>query len=135
MWKPVPGQAPSGPGRRSRGAINPLATPEQDQLLSPAVTGIELIRSPALSDVAEYAYASRIDLSDAELIFTAGACPLDTEGAIVASAEPADLVAAWQVVRDGFGDHDPPSTLLGVAVLGYTDQLVEVTATALRCKG
>ncbi|WP_433344864.1 RidA family protein [Micromonospora sp. CA-111912] len=48
----------------------------------------------------------------------------------VASARQADLVAAWEVVRDAFGDHDPPSTLLGVAVLGYTDQLVEVEAVA-----
>ncbi|TCB99103.1 RidA family protein [Micromonospora zingiberis] len=48
----------------------------------------------------------------------------------VASSEQADLVAVWQVVRDAFGDHDPPSTLLGVAVLGYRDQLVEVEAIA-----
>jgi hypothetical protein len=34
------------------------------------------------------------------------------------------------VVRRGFGDHDAPSTLLGVAVLGYPDQLVEVEAIA-----
>ncbi len=48
----------------------------------------------------------------------------------VASAHRPDLVAVWQVVRDAFGDHDPPSTLLGVAVLGYPDQLVEVEAVA-----
>ncbi|WP_280139185.1 hypothetical protein [Geodermatophilus dictyosporus] len=34
------------------------------------------------------------------LVLTAGACPLDADGAA------------------GLGDHDPPSTLLGVAVLG-----------------
>ena len=50
----------------------------------------------------------------------------------VASSDRADLVAAWTVVRDAFGDHDPPSTLLGVAVLGYPDQLVEVEAVAVR---
>jgi len=49
----------------------------------------------------------------------------------VASAEQADLVAAWDVVRAAFGDHDAPSTLLGVAVLGYTDQLVEIEAVAV----
>lgn len=49
---------------------------------------------------------------------------------LVASAKQADLVTAWEVVRDGFGDHDPPSTLLGVTVLGYDDQLVEVEAVA-----
>lgn len=50
----------------------------------------------------------------------------------VASTDRADLVAAWQVVRERFGDHDAPSTLLGVAVLGYPDQLVEVEAIAAR---
>ncbi|MGC4803948.1 RidA family protein [Micromonospora sp. DT233] len=48
----------------------------------------------------------------------------------VASPHRADLVAAWQVVRDAFGDPGPPSTLLGVTVLGYPDQLVEVEAVA-----
>jgi enamine deaminase RidA (YjgF/YER057c/UK114 family) len=50
----------------------------------------------------------------------------------VASADRADLVAAWEVVRARFGDHDAPSTLLGVAALGYPDQLVEVEAIAVR---
>jgi enamine deaminase RidA (YjgF/YER057c/UK114 family) len=50
----------------------------------------------------------------------------------VASGDRADLVAAWQVVRAAFGDWDPPSTLLGVTVLGFPDQLVEVEATAVR---
>ena len=49
----------------------------------------------------------------------------------VASAQRADLVAAWGVVRAAFGDHDAPSTLLGVTVLGYPDQLVEVEAVAV----
>jgi enamine deaminase RidA (YjgF/YER057c/UK114 family) len=48
----------------------------------------------------------------------------------VASHDRADLVTAWDVVSRAFGDHDAPSTLLGVAVLGYPDQLVEVEATA-----
>ncbi|KRB78069.1 enamine deaminase RidA [Nocardioides sp. Root190] len=48
----------------------------------------------------------------------------------VASSDRADLVAAWQVVRAAFGEHDAPSTLLGVTVLGYPDQLVEVEAIA-----
>jgi hypothetical protein len=39
-------------------------------------------------------------------------------------------VAAWEVVRDSFGDHDVPSTLMGVTVLGYKDQLVEIEAVA-----
>jgi enamine deaminase RidA (YjgF/YER057c/UK114 family) len=49
----------------------------------------------------------------------------------VASAERADLVAAWEVISAAFGDHDPPSTLLGVTVLGYTGQLVEIEAVAV----
>jgi enamine deaminase RidA (YjgF/YER057c/UK114 family) len=49
---------------------------------------------------------------------------------LVASARREDLVAAWQVVRDSFADHDVPSTLMGVTVLGYQNQLVEIEAVA-----
>jgi len=49
----------------------------------------------------------------------------------VASADRADLVAAWDVVRAAFGEHDAPSTLLGVAMLGYSGQLVEIEAVAV----
>jgi enamine deaminase RidA (YjgF/YER057c/UK114 family) len=48
----------------------------------------------------------------------------------VASDDRSDLVAAWDVVRARFGAHDPPATLVGVRVLGYPDQLVEVEAVA-----
>ena len=48
----------------------------------------------------------------------------------VAGGERKDLVTAWEVVRRHFGSHDAPSTLLGVSVLGYPDQLVEVEAIA-----
>jgi len=50
----------------------------------------------------------------------------------VASSDKDDLYRVWQVVAAAFGDHDAPSTLLGVSVLGYTDQLVEIEAVALR---
>jgi enamine deaminase RidA (YjgF/YER057c/UK114 family) len=50
----------------------------------------------------------------------------------VATASQADLVAVWQVVQAAFGEHDAPSTLLGVSVLGYSGQLVEVEAIAVR---
>jgi enamine deaminase RidA (YjgF/YER057c/UK114 family) len=53
----------------------------------------------------------------------------------VASAQQADLVAAWEVVAAAFGDHDAPSTLLGVTVLGYRDQLVEIEAVAVAASG
>jgi len=49
---------------------------------------------------------------------------------LVATTRQPDLVTAWQVVRDAFGDHDVPSTLTGVTVLGYSDQLVEIDAVA-----
>ncbi|MFC9671336.1 RidA family protein [Streptomyces sp. NPDC056949] len=49
---------------------------------------------------------------------------------LVASTRQADLVTAWEVVRDAFGDHDVPSTLMGVTVLGYDDQLVEIEGVA-----
>ncbi|WP_157084003.1 RidA family protein [Millisia brevis] len=49
---------------------------------------------------------------------------------LVASSNRADLVAAWEVVRGAFGAHDVPSTLFGVTVLGYDDQLVEIEAVA-----
>lgn len=125
---------------------------------------VRLLRAPQLSDDVPYAYAAR---APGDLVFTAGACPLDDAGAVVhvgdvraqarqvmenlraalevagctfadvakttvyvASTDRADLVAAWEVVRAAFGEHDAPSTLLGVAVLGYPDQLVEVEAVA-----
>ncbi|MGJ9406447.1 RidA family protein [Nesterenkonia aurantiaca] len=129
-------------------------------------TAVTLIRSPSLAGSVEYAYAATAP-ADARLIFLAGACPLDREGAtvgagdyaaqaeqcvanlrtaldeagaglhdvvstrvLVASTRQADLVTAWRVVREAFGDHDPPSTLLGVTVLGYDAQLVEIEAVA-----
>ncbi len=49
----------------------------------------------------------------------------------VASTQQQDLVTAWGVYREYMGSHDVPSTLLGVTVLGYRDQLVEVEAVAV----
>ena len=49
----------------------------------------------------------------------------------VASSERSDLVAAWSEVAAAFGDHRVPSTLLGVTVLGYPGQLVEIEAIAV----
>ena len=50
----------------------------------------------------------------------------------VASSRQSDLGSAWDVIHAAFGDHEVPSTLLGVTVLGYDDQLVEVEAIAIR---
>ena len=130
-------------------------------------TGIELVRPPDLPDTAPYAYAAVT--APGRMIFTAGACPLDADGATVsvgdvagqarqvmanlatvleaagagltdvlkttvyvATTDRADLVAAWDVVAEALGEHAAPSTLVGVTVLGYPDQLVEVEAVAVR---
>jgi enamine deaminase RidA (YjgF/YER057c/UK114 family) len=41
------------------------------------------------------------------------------------------LSEAWRAARSWFGGEVPPATLLGVARLGYPDQLVEVDATVI----
>ncbi|MFT2815742.1 RidA family protein [Leifsonia sp. A12D58] len=131
-----------------------------------AASVVTLIRSPELSDRAQYAYAATAP-AEARIVYLAGACPLNVDGStagvgdyavqaakamenlvvalaaagagiadvistrvLVASNVRADLVTSWDVVRAAFGDHDVPSTLLGVTVLGYDDQLVEIEAVA-----
>ncbi|MER6345643.1 RidA family protein [Streptomyces sp. NPDC001595] len=50
----------------------------------------------------------------------------------VVSTETAVLSAVWDVVEaSGLGIGQHSSTLLGVACLGYTGQLVEITVTAV----
>jgi enamine deaminase RidA (YjgF/YER057c/UK114 family) len=49
---------------------------------------------------------------------------------LVATQNQSDLVTAWETIRKEFGDHDVPSTLSGVTVLGYKNQLVEIEAVA-----
>jgi len=49
---------------------------------------------------------------------------------LVASAVRSDLGVVWEVVHDAFGRHDVPGTLMGVTVLGWEDQLVEVEVVA-----
>jgi len=68
-----------------------------------------------------------------ETLTAAGACARDVlkTTVFVVSANQDDLVRVWKIVEDAFEPHDPPSTLLGVAVLGYRDQLVEIEAVAL----
>ena len=127
---------------------------------------VELVRTNRLFSGIPYAYAATAP--EIGLIVTAGACPLDDQGRVVAPGDIAaqmrqalenlrialeesgaamrdvlkttifvstsrrdDLVVAWNEVAGGFGDHNPPSTLLGVSVLGFPDQLVEVEAIAV----
>lgn len=76
---------------------------------------------------------ARICLKNLEIaLAAAGALLTDVLGTrvLVATHDRAELVAAWDVVAAHFGAHDVPSTLVGVAVLGYPDQLVEVEAVA-----
>jgi enamine deaminase RidA (YjgF/YER057c/UK114 family) len=126
-----------------------------------------LINPPELYEGVPYSYVAVTPAGGT--VFTAGACPLDPDGAVVgpgdvavqmrrtldnlevalgaagcglgdvvkttvyvASGEHEDLLAAWAVVDDRFGRDGPPSTLLGVAALGFTGQLVEVEAVALQ---
>jgi enamine deaminase RidA (YjgF/YER057c/UK114 family) len=49
---------------------------------------------------------------------------------LVASSRNEDLGAAWSIVRAAFATHEVPSTLFGVTVLGYENQLVEIEAVA-----
>jgi len=103
-----------------------------------------------------------------ELVFTAGACPLDAEGRVVdggleaqanaavdnllavlaregssptqlvkttvyvATDDRAELVRAWNIVESRLAPARPPSTLLGVSVLGWPGQLFEIEAVARR---
>ncbi|MEV5436275.1 RidA family protein [Streptomyces sp. NPDC052682] len=54
----------------------------------------------------------------------------------VVSDEPAVLSAVWEVVEaSGLSTGPHSSTLIGVACLGYTGQLVEITATAVVPEG
>jgi enamine deaminase RidA (YjgF/YER057c/UK114 family) len=128
---------------------------------------VNLVRSTRLFPDTGYAYAAKA--SEGDLIFTAGACPLDKQGKVVApgdlitqtrqalvnlrtaledsgaaiegvvkttvyvaSSDRGELAAAFDEVAAFFGDHDAPSTLLGVAVLGYAGQLVEIEAIAVQ---
>src|SRR5579859_4421705 len=134
---------------------------------------VHLVRSARLFPGVPYAYAARANRPDRpDLLFTAGACPLDEHGQVVspddvgaqmrralgnllialedagakigdvikttvyvASNDRQDLLTAWAQVAEFFGDHDVPSTLLGVAVLGYPGQLVEIEAVAAAPSG
>lgn len=124
------------------------------------------LRPPGLYPGAPYAYGVVVEAGS--LVLTAGACPINEQGATVCPGDPAgqaaqavdnlfatladagvgpdavvkttvyvattehaDLLTVLAVVRDAFGSHDPPSTLVGVTVLGYSGQLVEIEAIAI----
>ena len=83
--------------------------------------------------VGDYAAQAAAAMENLVIALAAAGARLDdvvSTRVLVASSNQSDLVAAWEVVRAAFGRHDAPSTLLGVTVLGYTDQLVEIEAVA-----
>jgi enamine deaminase RidA (YjgF/YER057c/UK114 family) len=84
----------------------------------------------ATGDVAAQAGSAMANLRRALEAAGAGLDDVVKTTVYVASADRADLATAWRVVHARFGAHEPPSTLLGVSVLGYPDQLVEVEAIA-----
>lgn len=85
----------------------------------------------APGDVAGQAHQVMRNLREALTGAGAGLGDIVKTTVYVASARQRDLVEAWEVVRSYMGGHDAPSTLLGVTVLGYDDQLVEVEAVAV----
>lgn len=117
-------------------------------------------------DVAPAGYEYAAVAPPGSILFTAGACPLDGHGDVVAGglgaqarcavdnlltvlarhgADPGDLVRTtvyvvgeredlaevWGVVSAALAPAHPPSTLLGVAVLGYPGQVVEIDGIAV----
>jgi enamine deaminase RidA (YjgF/YER057c/UK114 family) len=81
---------------------------------------------------------TRRTLDNLEIALRAAGCSFDDilkTTVYVASPDRADLLAAWAVVESEFGSDGPPSTLLGVATLGYDNQLVEIEAVAVRRAG
>jgi enamine deaminase RidA (YjgF/YER057c/UK114 family) len=87
-------------------------------------------RTVAVGDVAGQARQCVANLIVALEAAGAGLADVVSTRVLVASSSRSDLRAAWVAVREAFGGHDVPSTLLGVTVLGYDDQLVEVEAFA-----
>lgn len=84
----------------------------------------------AVGDVARQAEQVMTNLAVALQAAGAGLTDLVKTTVYAASHHREALLVAWNVVSAAFGDHDVPSTLLGVAVLGYPHQLVEVEAVA-----
>jgi enamine deaminase RidA (YjgF/YER057c/UK114 family) len=86
----------------------------------------------AVGDVAGQARQVMANLEVALEAAGAGLSDVLKTTVYVATTQRSDLTAAWDVVRAAFGDHPAPSTLVGVTVLGWPDQLVEVEAVAVR---
>jgi enamine deaminase RidA (YjgF/YER057c/UK114 family) len=127
----------------------------------------QLLGSDRLTSAVPYHYTAAA--IGEPVVFSAGACPLDSDARVVAPGDIAgqtrqslmnltialndagcteadvvkttvfvassardDLVIAWDEYTQVFGTDGPPSTLLGVAALGWPEQLVEIEAVAVR---
>jgi enamine deaminase RidA (YjgF/YER057c/UK114 family) len=80
-----------------------------------------------------YVVQARAALDNMELALAAAAASITDvifTRVLVATNDRDDLRSVWAVVAERFGDHDVPSTLVGVTVLGYRGQLVEIEAIA-----
>jgi enamine deaminase RidA (YjgF/YER057c/UK114 family) len=81
-------------------------------------------------DVAEQ---TRVTLENLFVALSEAGCALEDvvkTTVFVATTSQFDLLAVWDVVEEAFGSDGPPSTLVGVTVLGYSGQLVEIEAIA-----
>jgi enamine deaminase RidA (YjgF/YER057c/UK114 family) len=84
----------------------------------------------APGDYEEQARAAVGNLLTALAATGAGARDLVKTTVYVVAREREDLVRVWRVVEAAIAPASPPSTLLGVALLGYPDQLVEIEGIA-----
>lgn len=84
----------------------------------------------AVGDVAGQTEQVMVNLRAA--LDAAGATPADVAKVTVyvATTRADELITASRVVHGHLGEHEPPSTLIGVIVLGYPDQLVEIEVIA-----
>ena len=81
-------------------------------------------------DHAEQARVCLDNLEQALADAGAGMTDIVSTRVLVVATTREDLVTTWDVVSARFGAHDVPSTLVGVSLLGYSDQLVEIEAVA-----
>lgn len=87
-------------------------------------------QTAAVGDVAGQAQVCLQNLEQALAAAGAALADLVRTTIYVASDRQSDLRTAWVTVAGALAPHRPPSTLLGVAALGYDSQLVEIEAQA-----
>jgi enamine deaminase RidA (YjgF/YER057c/UK114 family) len=157
-----------GPPDLSRPKTGYVAFTGTDSRVGRARLGMTKRRTPGRDSLyAHVPYEHGAVVPAGAVLFTAGACPLDSQGGIVGindpvaradvalgnlilalarfGARPEDLVkttifvvgersalvAVWNVISAGLAPLRPPSTLMGVSVLGYEGQLVEIEGIAV----